>query len=137
MRRTCATLFALTVSLLMGFASVSAQSTDPPAKHCRAHPQLISKCFVVHGRLSVYNGAPAVRIWRIGTRRVLGVSEQRFSLAGYRNIPEELSKKIDGEVQIVGDFLVCPFTRLEPGKMQLVCIESARNLALRKRTTSP
>jgi hypothetical protein len=33
----------------------------------------VAKCFVVHGRLSFYNGAPSARIWKIGTKRILGV----------------------------------------------------------------
>jgi hypothetical protein len=114
--------------------SVSAISPPVPvAKPCREHPQLVGKCFNVHGRLSTYNGNPAVRLWRIGTKRVLGVSDQRFSLPGYRNIPEDLSKQLNGETEILGDFLVCPFTRPRPGEMQLMCIESAKNIVVKKR----
>src|SRR4026208_1019226 len=80
-------------------------------KPCREHPQLAGKCFNVRGRLSVYNGSPAMRLWRVGTRRVLGISEQRFSLPDYRNLPEELASQLNSENEIYGDFLVCPFTR--------------------------
>jgi hypothetical protein len=114
--------------------SVSAISPPPAAdKSCREHPQLIGKCFKVRGRLSTYNGNPAVRLWRIGTGRVLGVSDQRFSLPGYRNIPEDLAKQLDGQNNIYGDFLVCPFTRPRPREMQLMCIESAQNIVVKKR----
>jgi len=114
----------------------SVATISPPVsveKSCREHPQLVGKCFNVHGRLSTYNGNPAVRLWRIGTKRVLGVSDQRFSLPGYRNIPEDLAKQLDGENEILGDFLVCPFTRPRPGEMQLMCIESAKNVVVKKR----
>ena len=114
----------------------SALAISPPVpveKSCREHPQLVGKCFNVHGRLSTYNGNPAVRLWRIGTKRVLGVSDQRFSLPGYRNIPEELAKQLNGENEILGDFLVCPFTRPRPREMQLMCIESAKNIVVKKR----
>jgi hypothetical protein len=128
------TRIATTTLLLIAGGTFSTQSpSTSPEKSCREHPQLIGKCFSVHGRLSVYNGNPAFRIWRIGTKRVLGVSDQRFALPEYRNIPEELAKQLDGENEILGDFLVCPFTRSRPGEMQLVCIESARNVAVRKR----
>jgi hypothetical protein len=114
--------------------SVSAMSPPLPAeKSCREHPQLIGKCFRVHGRLSTYNGNPAVRLWRIGTRRVLGVSDQRFSLPGYRNLPEDLMKQLNEENEIFGDFLVCPFTPVKPREMQLVCIESAKDVVVKKR----
>jgi hypothetical protein len=119
---------AISLLLILG-GSVAAQS--PPVtteKSCRQHPQLIGNCFTVHGRLSIYSGNPSLRLWPIGTKRILGVSEQRFSLPGFRNIPEDLVKKLDLENRIIGDFLVCPFTRSRPGEMQLMCIESARNI---------
>jgi len=120
--------------ILILCGSVSAMSPPLSAeKSCREHPQLIGKCFNVHGRLSTYNGNPAVRLWRIGTKRVLGVSDQRFSVPGYRNIPEDLAKQLDGENMIIGDFLVCPFTRARPREMQLMCIESAKNVVVNKR----
>jgi hypothetical protein len=129
-------LFARILTLLLVILCGSVSAISPPVpveKSCREHPQLIGKCFRVHGRLSTYNGNPAVRLWRIGTRRVLGVSDQRFTLPGYRNIPEEMVRQLDGENEILGDFLVCPFTRSRPGEMQLMCIESAKNVLVKKR----
>ena len=123
-----------TSSLLILCGSISATSPPFPAeKSCREHPQLIGKCFTVHGRLSTYNGNPAVRLWNLRAKRMLGVSDQRFSLPGYRNLPEDLSKRLDGETNIYADFLVCPFTRSKPGEMQLMCIESAKNVVVKKR----
>ena len=120
----------VTSLLLMLGGGISVSPTTSPEKSCREHPKLIGKCFNVYGRLSTYNGNPAVRLWRIGTKRVLGVSDQRFSLPGYRNIPEDLAKQLDGENMIIGDFLVCPFTRPRAGEMQLMCIESATKMGL-------
>ena len=121
--------------LLLVCAGVSAPSpiSEATDKSCREHPQLIGKCFNVKARLSVYNGAPAVRLWRSDTRRMLGVSEQRFHLNGYSNLPESLSQQLNGDNEIFGDFLVCPFTKSKPREMQLVCIESARNVSIQKR----
>jgi len=127
------TRIATSLVLILG-GSVSAMSPPLQAqKSCSEHPQLIGKCFKVHGRLSVYNGAPAVRLWRIGTRRVMGISEQRFSLPEYRNLPEDLMKQLNEENEIFGDFLICPFTRAKPREMQLVCIESAKDIVVKKR----
>jgi hypothetical protein len=127
------TRIAISLVLIL-CGSVSAMSPPLKAeKSCREHPQLIGKCFNVRGRLSIYNGNPAVRLWRIGTKRVLGVSDQRFSLPEYRNLPEDLSQKLNGENSIMGDFLVCPFTRPRPREMQLVCIDSAKHLVVKKR----
>jgi hypothetical protein len=101
-------------------------------KSCRSHPQLVGRCFSLRGRLSVYNGSPALRIWRVGTRRILGISEQRFSVAGYRNVPANIANQINQDVAIFGDFLVCPFTPSRPREMQLVCIDTAKNLVIKK-----
>ena len=102
-------------------------------KSCRDHPKLVGSCFNVHGRLSVYNGAPALRIWRIGTKRILGVSDQRFALEGYSNIPEGIRSRVDQDNSLTGDFRVCPFTKQRPNEMQLVCIESGTKLVGKKR----
>ena len=112
-------------------SSVSSASLED--KSCRDHPKLVGSCFTVHGRLSVYNGAPALRIWKIGTSRVLGVSEQRFALEGYRNVPEEVRSQLDQDKLLIGDYLVCPFTKQKPNEMQLVCIEKVSKLVVKKR----
>lgn len=102
-------------------------------KSCREHPKLVGKCFTVHGRLSVYNGAPALRILKLGTKRLLGVSEQRFAVEGYRNVPEEVTAKLDQDKFLYGDYTVCPFTRSREKEMQLVCIEKVSNLVVKTR----
>ena len=112
--------------------SLSVMSPAVPVKEsCQKHPQLVGKCFNVHGRLSTFNGNPAVRLWNLRTRRMLGVSDQRFSLPGYSNLPEDLAKQLTGDNNIYGDFLVCPFTRPQPHEMQLICVESAKNVMVK------
>src|SRR5215813_11311311 len=92
-------LFRLTilVFLLISSGNLWAQSPPPETKEksCRQHPLLTGRCFTVRGRLSIYNGAPARRLWKVGTKRVLGISEQRFSVAGYRNIPEDIENRLN------------------------------------------
>lgn len=123
---------SVTVVLLVLGGSVSGSAPAVQSeKSCHEHPQLVGKCFRVHGRLSSFNGNPAVRLWNLRTKRMLGVSEQRFNVAGYRNLPEDLAAKLDGETNIYADFLVCPFTRPQPREMQLVCIESARHVMVK------
>jgi len=125
------TLFSfLVVSSILSSSLPAREAQD---KSCRQHPKLIGKCFTVHGRLSVYNGAPALRIWKIGTKRMLGVSDQRFAVPGYRNVPETIQHQLNQDVDIFGDFLVCPFTKPKAGEMQLVCIEEGKKLNVQKR----
>jgi len=73
----------------------------------------------------------------MGTHRLLGISEGRFALAGYDNVPPEvLAKLASFEKKIFADFTVCPFTKDEPGIMRLICIDAAKNIAVRQRENS-
>lgn len=86
----------------------------------------------MRGRLSLYNGAPTIRLWRAGTKRVLGVSGS-YAREGYSSIPEELERQLSWETELWGDFLVCPFTRRRPGEMQMICVEAGKNVVARRR----
>lgn len=126
----CAAILLLLISSRL----VSGQDAKPGAAllPCREQPSLVGKCFMVRGRLSLYNGAPTIRLWRAGTRRMLGVSGS-YSQAGYSSIPEELEKRLGWETEVWGDFLVCPFTRRRAKEMQMICIEGGKNIVVRKR----
>src|SRR5438105_15763710 len=36
-------------------------------------PENAASCYRAHGRLNFANGAPSYRIWKIGTKRILGI----------------------------------------------------------------
>jgi hypothetical protein len=63
---------------------------------------------------------------------MLGVSAS-YSREGYSSIPEELEKQLNWENELWGDFLVCPFTPQRPKEMQMMCIEKAKSVVVRKR----
>jgi hypothetical protein len=108
---------------------------QPPNKSCRQHAQISGQCFNLRGRLSYYNGTPSRRIWPMGSRRLLGISEGRFALPGYANLPPELVDELTGfDNEIFADFLVCPFTNDRLGVMRLVCVEAATNIFVRPRS---
>jgi hypothetical protein len=94
-----------------------------PALGCAKNPAVIGACFAVKGRIAVYNGSPSVRIHPYGTKRLLGVVPSEEEI-----MPAELKSAIGLDRDAVADMQVCPFTKLMPGKMQLVCIESAKNI---------
>lgn len=101
---------------------------------CKGNPDLVDQCFKVHGRVRIVNGTGMV-IWRIGTDRLLGVEDEE-------TIPHNLSKalfKYDAKwgSDVYGDFEVCPFTKRKPEEMQMVCVESASRLVVRKPPASP
>lgn len=96
----------------------------PAFQACKSDPDIVDACFKVHGRLSAWNGTPTMRIWRIGTSRILGVHDDIM--------PEGLTSKMDWDVEAYGDFEVCPFTRERSGEMRMVCIEKAENVFFKK-----
>lgn len=97
----------------------------PGYQACKSDPDIVGECFKIHGRLSAWNGTPTMRIWRTGTSRILGVQDDIM--------PEDLTSKMDGEVDAYGDFEVCPFTKERAGEMRMVCIEKAENIFIKKR----
>jgi hypothetical protein len=92
-------------------------------------------CRTVHGRLSLWNGNPTVRLWVVGTHRVLGVAQPNGTL---EDLPPEILRlwAAGGNdamwaSELYGDFRVCPLAPERPGRMQGVRLESGRNLVLK------
>jgi hypothetical protein len=48
------------------------QKTAPRKIPCKT-PEIAASCYWTHGRLALYNGNPGWRLWKIGTKRILGV----------------------------------------------------------------
>ncbi len=63
----------------------------PGFQACKSDPDIVGVCFTVHGRLSAWNGAPTMRIWRIGTKRILGVHDGI--------VPESLAARMSWDVE--------------------------------------
>lgn len=84
--------------------------------------------YVIHGRLSVYCGTPSVRIWIVGTHRMLGVVESGDDFAP--EMPAELLRLLQGEKMLFGDFTVEPLTEDKPGVMRTVRVLAAERLVL-------
>jgi hypothetical protein len=88
-------------------------------------------CRLVHGRLAVWNGNPAVRIWPVGTQRELGVVDAHGDAAGDKLLPTEVEQLIQAapdRTVVFGDYRVCALTRQRPGRMQIVYIDGASHL---------
>jgi len=97
---------------------------SPEYRPCKEDPGIVDSCFKIHGRVFSSNGTPSLRIWRVGTDRILGVFDPEDEI-----IPDNLSKRLTGEnVEVYGDYAVCPFTKAKPDEMQMVCVESASHL---------
>ena len=115
---------AIALVTLFALATVPVQAHE--RRLCKGNPNLVGQCFKIHGRIYIANGAPAIRIWRVGTSRILGVSPPEDE-----NIPADLDRTFKDNspfTKYYGDFEVCPFTREKPKAMQIVCVESATHI---------
>ena len=122
------TLRILVISFIVLSSSLS-QAEE--LKSCKAHPLVSGACFEFRGRLAFYNGTPSMRIWPIGTNRLLGISESKYFLQGYASIPSTLVNKLKWGNAIYANFIACPFAKQTPDTMQLICVESATNVQVK------
>jgi hypothetical protein len=121
-RRLILLAFGLSVALM------SAAAAPPPP--CKNSQKLVGACYVVHGRATYGNGTPALRIWPVGTKRMLGVTADKIADdADDPIVPKQLA--FDPAKKAFGDFEVCPFTPERSGVMQMVCVEAVKNLSIR------
>lgn len=119
----------LCVSLLAALTPLNVTAQEN-ATACKSRKDLVGSCRVVHGRLMYYNGTPSFRVWVIGTNRLLGVREIEVAdNPEYPLMPETIWASVGMmDHEVYADFEVCPFTEQKPGAMQMVCIESAKNV---------
>ena len=114
------------VALLLGTPLSVAGFQSLVDSPCKGRPAVVGSCFSVHGRVSAGNGTPAIRLWPVGSHRLLGVSDEG------ENLPQCVSAHLSDTTVVFGDFLVCPFAPDRPGVMRPACIESASNLVVQE-----
>lgn len=119
---------AITGVGLLGAVS-NAVATPPPP--CKGSPKLVGACYTVHGRATYGPGTPALRIWPVGTRRMLGVTAGKVADDADEPIVPKNFVIETGKREAWGDFEVCPFTPERTGTMQMVCVESVQHLSQR------
>jgi len=101
-----------------------------PALGCKRNPAIVGDCFRIHGRVQVYNGASNVRIWPVGSTRLLGVlpTEQEI-------VPDNVRRQLSFSKRVYGNFQVCPFTAERPAHMRFVCVQEAEHLVIEDYTS--
>ena len=128
--------YALIAACAVAAHALSQQSTPKRKIPCKT-PEIAASCYWTRGRLSVYSGNPSLRLWKVGTKRILGIysgpstfpprtTEDSESPELSPNL-EKLDGALDGG-EIFADFEVCPLRPEHPGRMQPACIESAKNI---------
>ena len=119
-------------AIALGVYLTSAVSVVSQTPQCKGNPKVVDTCFVVHGRATYGSGTPALRIWPIGTKRMLGVTAGPVADDADDPIcPKNMLLFKTGPEHVYGDFLVCPFTKAREGAMQMVCVESATHLVVK------
>jgi hypothetical protein len=102
------------------------------SRQCKSNPKVVGACYIVHGRATFGPGTPALRIWPVGTKRMLGVTAGPIADDADDPIaPNEMLIFTPDVEGIFGDFEVCPFTPERKGHMQMVCVESAKNIVVK------
>lgn len=88
----------------------------------------LNRPFTIHGRLSVYNGSANLRIWIVGSKRMLYVGGESPALEKINNIFG------DGEGwftrDIFGDFTVEPLATDIKGHMRPVRVLGVKNVVI-------
>lgn len=119
-------LIVLVVALLGTGTAAIAATND---LQCKGNPRVVDVCFTVHGRIGIYQGTPSVRMWVVGTKRVLGLYDLNAEEPGETAPPAVASYLMhDDNVVVFGDYEVCPLEYDHPGRMRAVCVEGASHL---------
>lgn len=110
-------LFVLFVLLLLPWP------TAWSAEQCAAHEKIVGDCWELRGRIQLYDSPPIIRMWVVGSDRLLGLKPEQAPL-----MPDKVRKHLRSNVAIFADYRVCPFTAEKPGLMQMVCVDSAQHI---------
>ena len=125
---------AFSVALCGALSSACSRAAPNPPK-CKDSPKLVGDCYQVHGRIQAGNGTPLIRIWKVGTKRMLGVPYgEEDGDPEIVSLPDVIEKIDILNQAVFADFVVCPLTREKPGAMQMVCVESATHLVISRPT---
>jgi hypothetical protein len=131
--------FPVTLSLALAAALAPAALDAQRLVHvspdsvCNYSGLFIGPCTSVHGKLYITNGTPNIRIWKVGTNRILGLWEcSRTECGNPCPLPRQLDSLLRPYIIIYADFVVRPVTESKPGEMQMVCIASASHIVTRR-----
>ena len=103
--------------------------TIPPESVCTYATVFAGPCETVHARMFATVGSPWVRLWKVGTKRILGVWElAEPNDPGPCPLPPYLATLVIDDKVVYADFMVRPVSRAKPGVMQQVCVASASGI---------
>jgi hypothetical protein len=124
--------------ICFGLQAQAVPQKNAPRKIVCKGPMNAPSCYWTHGRLSFYSGAPAYRVWKVGTKRLLGIYSGASAWRGDRLAPDNEDPEFPASVEkawdsrigtaLFADFEICPLEPERLGFMQASCIESAKNI---------
>ena len=88
----------------------------------------LNRPFTVHGRLSVYNGSANLRIWIVGSRRMLYVAAESPALGKINRVLGDGDGWFTRD--IFGDFSVEPLAPDIKGHMRPVRVTGVKNVVI-------
>jgi hypothetical protein len=122
-------LMIVAAAVLVGNVLIWTVPGRAAAKSLSLPPARAGQCGWVHGRFSVANGSSIQRIWVIGTRRIIALSDYDKSVPPEIRAYERIaSEKENWGQDLYGDFHVCALEPSRPGWMQHVRMLRTRNL---------
>jgi hypothetical protein len=121
-RRVIILALALNISLQAAAADTPATKTWP--------------CYW-RGRIWTAQGTPSIRVWPVGTRRILGIVNPNPGVIDYEGadaIPDSVSDVLTEDVAVYGNYHICPIAPERRGWMRFVFIDKvAGKLVVRSR----
>jgi hypothetical protein len=100
----------------------------------------VGECFTIRGRLIIANGGWQLRIWPVGTKRLLAVvdpngvwDDTTTQENGAPYLTPEVHAAHDlGKNMVFADYTLCPITPDVPGEMRHVCMVAAENIFVQR-----
>ncbi len=86
--------------------------------------------FWVHGRISPWNGTPTFRIWVVGTKRILGVTDQDSESIPKSFLDLFLSQTSVFGTKVYADFYVEPLKPDKKGFMRPIRLLKAKKIVV-------
>lgn len=122
-------VFAINRPLLLTFAALAGVVIASSGTAKEPH-EGTWRCYWVHGRMTIGNGTPAVRIWPRGSHRLLGVINPKMDYDAGGMLPYNVKNMMaaSNNYTVWGEFHVCPTVPDRPGWMRFVTIDGARKL---------
>jgi hypothetical protein len=116
---------------LIALASMRSLMTNsepiPAAQVCSSGSSaFVDPCRTIRARLVAGGDNILIRIWPVGTTRILG-----FTNAERCTPPPELDSPMRAGKYVYADVVVRPLTKSQSGSMQFVCIAAVTNLTAR------